>query len=354
MEPGGQTAGPGMDLSQIRSVDELEAVLSQPYPEDVEAAPGLRGGLLVLGAGGKMGPTLVRRAVQAFRQAGIESPVVAVSRFRDPAPRRRLEEWGAQTIAADLMEESELAALPRLPNVIFMAGMKFGSTGAEDTTWAMNAYLPGRIAQTFRQSRIVAFSTGNVYPLVSPGSGGSREDSPVGPVGEYAQSCLGRERVLRYFSTRNATPMCLLRLNYAVEARYGVLLDIATRVWEGSPVPLAMGYANVIWQGDANSVCLRSFQLCDVPASILNLTGPGILSVRRLAEEFGRRLGRDVIFDGEEAPTALLNDASRCHRIFGPPRIGLEQMLDLVAAWVRAGGATLGKPTRFEARDGRF
>ncbi len=345
---------PPVELSRVSNVDELEAALSQPYPEDVEAVRGLRDGLLVLGAGGKMGPTLVRRAVEAFRQAGLEGPVVAVSRFSNVEQRRRLEEWGAATIAADLLDERELAALPRLPNVIFMAGMKFGSTGAEDTTWVMNAYLPGRVAESFRDARIVAFSTGNVYPLVSPESGGSREDSPVGPVGEYAQSCLGRERVLRYFSVRNRTPMCLLRLNYAVEARYGVLLDIATRVWEGRPVPLAMGYANVIWQGDANSVCLRSFQLCDVPASILNLTGPGILPVRRLAEEFGRRLGREVKFDGEEAPTALLNDASQCHRIFGRPRVGLESMLDLVAAWVRMDGPTLGKPTHFETRDGRF
>lgn len=342
------------EFALVRDEVQLEGLLSRPYPEDVEAVRHLPEGLLVLGAAGKMGPTLVRRALAAYRKAEVKAPVVAVSRFSNPEQRRRLEAAGAGTIAADLLDESHLASLPRMPNVVFMAGMKFGSTGAEDLTWAMNAYLPGRIADTFRDSRIVAFSTGNVYPLVTPESGGCREDDPVGPVGEYAQSCLGRERVLQYFSAGNHTPLCLLRLNYAVEARYGVLLDLATKVWQGVPVPLSMGYANVIWQGDANSICLRSFQLCEVPGSVLNLTGPEILSVRELATEFGRRFQREVRFEGSEAPTALLNDASRCHRIFGRPKVSLPQMLDLVAAWVTAGGPTLGKPTRFEARDGRF
>jgi nucleoside-diphosphate-sugar epimerase len=338
----------------INTVAELEQILSEPYPEDLESMEDLRGGLLILGAGGKMGPTLVQRAVKSYRAAGIPGEVVAVSRFSDQKIKERLEDLGARTLSIDLLNEESLASLPQLPNVIFMTGMKFGSSGKQPMTWAMNSYLPGRVAETFKESRIVAFSTGNVYPLMTPESGGSKEQDPLGPVGEYAQSCLGRERIFEYFSELNSTPMCILRLNYAVEARYGVLIDIAQKIAEDQPINLEMGFVNIIWQGDANSICLRAFDLCGIPSTILNLTGKNVLSVRKLGEEIGSRIGKKPIFEGKEGTHALLNNASECIRIFGEPKIPLEQLLDLTVSWVLKGGKTLGKPTKFQVKNGKF
>lgn len=343
-----------IDVASISSEEELEEVLSRPYPEDVELADRLDGDVLVLGAGGKMGPTLVQRIVRAVEEAGSETTVYAASRFSDEAKRHRLDAIGAETVVADLLDESQRAALPDCGHVIYMVGMKFGAAGREPLTWAMNTYLPGRVAERFASSRIVAFSTGNVYPPVPVESGGATEDDPVGPVGEYAQSCLGRERIFQHFSIRNDTPVCLLRLNYAVEARYGVLLDIAQKVYDGRPVPLDMGYVNVIWQGDANSICFRSLELCESPAAILNTTGPEVLSVRELAEAFAERFGREVTFRGTEQETALLNDASRSHERFGKPRVSVSEVIELVAHWVENEGRTLAKPTKFEVRDGQF
>jgi nucleoside-diphosphate-sugar epimerase len=342
------------DVASIANEEELVDLLSEPYPEDVEAARRLDGDVLVLGAGGKMGPTLVQRIVRAVEQASVDVTIYAVSRFSDTEKRERLDAIGAETIAADLLDEQRLAALPDSRNVIYLIGMKFGATGQEPLTWAMNAYLPGRVAERFAGARIVAFSTGNVYPPTPVASGGPSEDDPVGPVGEYAQSCLGRERIFQHFALRNDTPVCLLRLNYAVEARYGVLLDIAQKVYDGQPVSLNMSYVNVIWQGDANSVCFRSLEQCDVPANILNVTGPEVLAVREIAEAFADRLGRPVTFAGSEQDTALLNDASRAHRLFGPPRVSVQEVIELVARWVERDGMTLGTPTKFEVRDGRF
>lgn len=342
------------ELEKIEDERSLEEALSQPYPQDIEAAADLRDGLLVLGAGGKMGPTLVRRALAAFQEAGLEGPVTAVSRFSDQRQREALERAGARVISVDLMDPAGLAALPKCPNVIFMAGYKFGSSSDPAATWAVNCYLPGRVAECFQGSRIVAFSTGNVYPLVLPESGGCSENDPVGPVGEYAQSCLGRERVLSFFSRLHGTPACILRLNYAVEARYGVLLDIGRRVFTGEPVPLEMGHVNLIWQGDANSVCLRAFGLCDVPAAVLNLTGPETMSVRWIAQSFGERFGREPIFKGSEGETALLSNAERCHSIFGRPQVSIEAVIDLVADWIREGRPCWEKPTKFEVTDGKF
>ena len=347
-------ASPVPDVKSIANEKELEALLSEPYPEDVAFARDLEGDVMVLGAGGKMGPTLTRRIVRAAEQAGAGTTVYAVSRFSDVHKKEQLEALGAKTIAADLLDEAALAALPACRNVIYMAGMKFGATGQEPLTWAMNAYLPGRVAERFQASRIVAFSTGNVYPMMSPDSGGAAETVRPGPVGEYAQSCLGRERVFEHFSRKNETPMCLLRLNYAVEARYGVLTDIAQKVHSGTPIALDMGHVNVIWQGDANSVCFRALELCSSPADILNVTGPETLSVRALAETFAERFGRDPVFEGEESEVALLNDASRSHRLFGAPKVPVPVVVDLVADWVERGGATLGKPTKFETKDGQF
>ena len=271
------------------SVEELEEALSRPGAADIEAVRSLRGDLLILGAGGKMGPSLARRAARAARQAEVAVKITAVSRFGDTVVRRQLESEGVETVAADLLDPLALGSLPWAPNVIFMAARKFGSTGEESLTWAMNSWLPAQVAQRYRNSRIVAFSSGNVYPFVPVDSGGASEQTPPGPVGEYAQSVLGRERMFEHFSREFGTPVTLLRLNYAVELRYGVLLDIARKVHEGRPVDLGMGYVNVIWQGDANSICLRSFRLCASPPAVLNITGPETLSVREIAEGFAER-----------------------------------------------------------------
>ncbi len=343
-----------INLESVTSVIALEEILARPYPEDVAYAKKIEGSILVLGAGGKMGPSLVARIVRAREAAGKQYHVHAVSRFSDNAQREYLEKIGANTITTDLLDESSLETLPDCPNVIYMAGTKFGASDNQDFTWAMNAYVPGRVADRFRNSRIVAFSTGNVYPFVSPETGGCREVDPVGPVGEYAQSCLGRERVLQYFSRNHSIPVCILRLNYAVELRYGVLCDIATRILNSQPVNLSMGWVNLIWQGDANSVCFRSLEHCQTPADILNLTGPEVLSVRSLAERLGDKLGVAPQFEGEEGDSALLNNAARCHERFGIPRVSLETMLAGVAAWIKSGGVMLGKPTKFEVRNGQF
>ena len=240
------------------------------------------------------------------------------------------------------------------PNVVFMAGRKFGATGNESLTWAMNTYLPGRVAEKYRKSRIVVFSTGNVYPLTPVSHGGATETHPVNPIGEYAQSCLGRERVFEHASNQFGTPLAILRLNYAIDLRYGILLDIAEKVYGEKHVDLTMGAANVIWQGDANAVVLRSLMHCQSPPTLLNLTGPEIVSIRWLATRFGEIFGKAPAFEGIEADTALLSNAARCHQFFGYPLISLEQMVQWVAHWVEIGGTSLGKPTKFEVRDGKF
>jgi nucleoside-diphosphate-sugar epimerase len=340
--------------SRSKQIEQLEAQLSAPYPEDIAFAKDLEGDIMILGAGGKMGPTLTQRIYRALEEAGTDAAVYAVSRFSNPAKRERLEAIGAETIAADLLNEDELGALPACRNIIYMVGMKFGASGKKALTWAMNTYLPGRVAEHFPDSRIVAFSTGNVYPFVPVDSGGCTEDDPTGPVGEYAQSCLGRERIFQHFSVANDTPVCLLRLNYAVEPRYGVLLDIAERVYNDEPVSLDTAYFNAIWQGDANSYCFRALDLCDSPADILNMTGPEVLSVREVAREFGKRFGKEISFTGEERETALLNDSSRAHELFGKPRVSIDEAIDRVAQWMEGGGPLLDKPTKFQVRDGSF
>ena len=340
--------------SESQRIEQLEAQLSAPYPEDVAFARDLEGDVMILGAGGKMGPTLIQRIYRALEEADNDATVYAVSRFSNPAKQERLNDIGAETIAADLLNEEELGALPNVRNIIYMVGMKFGATGKEGLTWALNAYLPGRVAEHFPDSRIVAFSTGNVYPFVPVESGGCTEDDPTGPVGEYAQSCLGRERIFQHFSTANETPVCLLRLNYAVEPRYGVLLDIAENVYNDEPVSLDTAYFNAIWQGDANSYCFRSLDLCDSPADILNITGPEILSVREVAHAFGERFDKEVSFTGKESETALLNDSSRAHELFGEPRVSIDEAIDHVAQWMEGGGPLLDKPTKFQVRDGSF
>ena len=336
------------------SVEELEAALSEPSEALVEEVAAWDDGLMVLGAGGKMGPTLCRMARNALRKAGKNYDVVAVSRFSDPREKEKLEAAGVRTISADLLDPERVRALPDCKNVIFAAGRKFGSTGGESITWAMNAYLPGLVASRFASSRIAVFSSGNVYPFVPVGSGGCSESDPVGPVGEYAQSVLGRERIFEYFSRTHGTKVTLIRLNYAVELRYGVLVDIAQKVAAEEPVDVTMGYVNVVWQRDANEYAIRALGIASSPPAILNVTGPEIVSVRRAAEAIAARLGKQARFTGQEAPTALLNNAARCHGLFGYPRMPLDRMIDLVAAWIGRGGVTHGKPTHFETRDGKF
>jgi nucleoside-diphosphate-sugar epimerase len=338
-------------MTLIRNEQELDELLSRPRDEDFAAMQALGGDLLILGAAGKMGPTLALRAQRAMKG---RHRVIAVARFTRPAVREQLNRAGIDTIAADMLEPGALAALPDAPNVIFMAAMKFGTTGAEHMTWALNTYLPGLVAERYARSRIVAFSSGNVYPLVPVESGGATEFTPVAPLGEYAQSVLGRERMFEYGSRRHGTPGVLLRLNYASELRYGVLLDIGNKVFNRRAVDLAMGLANVIWQGDANSACLRSFAHCQSPPLALNLTGPETVSVRYLAGEFGRRFGIEPLLEGTESPTALISNASRSIELFGYPTVSVATMIDWIAGWIQMGGATLGKPTHFETRDGRF
>lgn len=333
---------------------ELEEVLSRPSDADAAAIASLDGDLLILGVGGKMGPSLARRARRAAEKSGVRKRIVAVARFSDKSVRESLTADGIETIISDLLEPGALARLPDIPNVIFMAARKFGTTGSEDLTWAMNTYLPGLVAERYRAARIVAFSTGNVYPLRHAMEGGAVESTPVAPESEYAQSALGRERMFEYGSRQWHTPVAILRLNYAIDLRYGVLLDIGTAVFERRPVDLRMALVNVIWQGDANSVCLRSFEHCQSPPVILNLTGPETLSVRYIAEQFGRRFNLQPSFSSEEMPTALLSNAAKSHQLFGYPSVTVLEMLDWTAAWISAGGSHLNKPTHFQVRDGQF
>ncbi|MGA2739174.1 MAG: NAD-dependent epimerase/dehydratase family protein [Bryobacteraceae bacterium] len=338
----------------IRSEQELDDMLSAPSDADCAAVRIMQGGLLILGAGGKMGPSLARRARRAANESGISMHIVAVSRFSDPAAEKQLKDAGIETIRADLLDFSQLARLPDAENVIFMAGRKFGAADAAYLTWATNAYLTARVAERYRDARMVAFSSGNVYPLVPIASGGATEATPPAPVGEYAQSVLARERMLEFLSARHGARVCLLRLNYAVELRYGVLRDIGVRVFTSQPVNVGMGAFNAIWQGDANSVCLRCFALCASPPAVLNVTGPETLSVRQTAQRFGQLFGYEPIFEGREAGTALLNNAARCHGLFGPPSVSAETAIAWTAEWIRSGGTDWDKPTHFETRDGRF
>ena len=314
----------------------------------------LDGDLIILGAGGKMGPSLARLARRAVDKAGASKRIIAVARFTNERLAGELEAEGIETITADLLEPGSLARLPDVPNVVFMAARKFGTSGAEYLTWALNTYLPGLAAERYHESRIVTFSTGNVYALSPVNQGGATEETPIDPVGEYAQSALGRERMFEYASSRWHTPVAILRLNYAIDLRYGVLLDIALAVFERRPVDVRMGMVNVIWQGDANSAVLRSFAHCQSPPAVFNLTGPETLSVRYLAHEFGRRFGVDPVFAGEETATALLSNAAKAHRHLGYPRVTVGELIDWTAGWVEGGGSTLNKPTHFQVRDGRF
>jgi nucleoside-diphosphate-sugar epimerase len=349
--PVGSLLGAGPPTSD----EELDEYLSRPTDATV-AAVRSRGDLLVLGAGGKIGLSLCAMARRAFDAAGREaSRVIAVSRFGHPGSDRSFSEAGVETISADLLAEGALEGLPDAGDVAFLAGMKFGSSSDLASTWAMNTFLPGLVARRYKSSRIVAFSTGNVYGLSPVAFGGPTEGDPEGPLGDYAQSCLGRERMFAYVSQTAGTPVAIIRLNYAIALRYGVLIDIGRKILAEEPIDVSMGSVNVIWQGDVNNQVLRAFDHCASPPFVINITGPETVSVRRAALRLAELL--DVPAPrlvGSESETALLNNASRSHGLFGYPDVPLDQLLAWTAAWLRSGGSLLGKPTSFEVRDGRF
>lgn len=339
---------------RIEDVETLEELLSRPTAEVVDTMRRLEGDVIVLGIGGKIGPSLAHMARRASDLAGAKRRIIGVARFSSPKVRDALETQGIETIACDLLDRAALGALPEVPNVLYLAAMKFGSTGQEAMTWAMNCYLPGMVCEKFRASRIVAYSTGNVYAMVPPASGGPSEDAVPGPVGDYAMSCLGRERIFSHFSRRHGTPVALLRLNYAHEMRYGVMVDLAQQVLAGREVDVTMGYFNAIWQGDSNAMTLRAFDHTASPPRIINLAGLETLSVRRVAERFGERLGKPVRLAGAEAADALLSNGRLGCELLGYPRVTVEQMIAWIADWQLRGGPTLGKPTHFQSRDGKF
>jgi len=339
---------------KIGSDRELEDLLSEPTDEDVATVARLEPDILILGAGGKMGPSLARRVRRAAERAGNGSRVLAVSRFSSREGRESLEADGIPTLACDFTSAPAISGLPRFPNVMFLAGRKFGTTDRTDITWTTNTVVPARVAEHFNDARMVVFSTGNVYPLVPADGPAPTEQDPPMPVGEYAQSCLGRERVVEFVSREAGLRALMFRLNYAVDLRYGTLVDVARKVYAGEPIDLTVGYFNAIWQGDANSYALRSLELCESPPQVLNVTGPERISVREAAQWFGTFFKREPRFVNQEGPVALLSDSSRCRALLGEPGVSQERLRQWVAHWVAAGGASLNKPTHFEAADGRF
>jgi NAD dependent epimerase/dehydratase family len=334
-------------IADIAALDELLCLPSQALLDDLKTVDG---DIMVLGVAGKMGPTLAALA----KAATPERRIIGVARFSDASVKGWLHARGVETINCDLLDVAAVNALPKIPNIIFMAGRKFGAEGDLALTWAMNAHVPAIVAQAFRHSRIVAFSTGCVYPFVPVDGNGSDEGMAPNPPGEYAQSCVGRERMFEYFSKKFATPGRLFRLNYAIDMRYGVLYDIASKVWQGQPIDVSLGHVNVIWQGDASSQALRCLAHCETPASPINVSGREILAVRDLATKFGALLGREPVIIGQEQSTAWLTDTSQAVKFFGPPVVDTPQLIAWTADWVARAMPNLGKPTKYEVRDGRY
>ncbi|MEU9888981.1 NAD-dependent epimerase/dehydratase family protein [Sphaerisporangium sp. NPDC051011] len=338
----------------IENLNDLREALSAPSEAVADGLARTEGDLMLLGAGGKIGPDLAVMARRALDARGSTARVIAVARTLSEEDEAFMKQAGVEIFRADLLDDADLARLPEAGRVVYLAGRKFGTHGFEHGTWALNTYLPGRVMRCFPRSRVVAFSTGNVYPLVPVISGGADESTPTSPVGEYAQSCLGRERIIEHFSRAQGTPAAIVRLNYAVEMRYGVLLELARAVHQGEPIDLATGSVNVIWQGDVNAMTLRLFEHCATPPLILNMAGPETASVRWLAGQLAARLGVTPRFTGGEEPAALLSNAARSHALFGYPTVPLMRLLDATARWVAAGGAVHGKATHFQEREGRF
>lgn len=336
---------------RFEGAEDLEEFMTRPDPRLEADLARVEGDLMVLGVGGKMGPTLARMA----KRAAPGKRVIGVARFSEKGLKEKLEGQGIECIACDLLERSALERLPRAPNIVFMAGHKFGAAGNPAFTWAMNTGVPLMVAETFRESRIVCFSTICVYPYADAAGAGATEETPAEPPsGDYANSCVGREQMFTYGSHRWRTPGRIVRLSYSIDMRYGVLHDVATSVFNGRPVDATMGYVNVIWQGDANSQALRLLAHCTTPTSPLNITGPDKVSVRWLAEEFGRRLGKAPKLTGSEAPTAWIVDTRAAQRLLGAPQVSLDTMIGWVADWVQRGGESLGKETHFQTRDGKY
>lgn len=338
----------------FKSEKELEEAISSPTSELVNMMKTLEGDFMFLGVAGKMGVSLSIMAKRACDEAGVKKTIYGVSRFSSENLKEYLEENGIKIIQGDLLNQDFINSLPEVKNIFYLAGMKFGTDNNEANTWAMNSFVPGLVVEKFKNSKIVAFSTGCVYPLVDVTSGGSLEHDVLNPVGEYAQSCLGRERLFEYGSIKNGTEIVLVRLNYSVEMRYGVLVDVALKVYNEEPIDLEMGYANVIWQGDANAMILQSLQLCESPPRPINISGKELVSIREVALKFGELMNKKVTFSGKEADNALLINVSESHKLFGKPKVPLEKVIDWTAKWIMMGNSTLGKPTKFQVRDGKF
>jgi nucleoside-diphosphate-sugar epimerase len=334
-------------IADIEALDELLCRPSQALIDDLRKVDG---DIMILGVAGKMGPTLAGLA----KAAAPDRRIIGVARFSDVSVKNWLEARGIETINCDLLDEAAVKALPKIPNIIFMAGRKFGAEGDLSLTWAMNSHVPALVAQAFASSRIVAFSTGCVYPFVPVNGKGSDEDTAPNPPGEYAQSCVGRERMFEYFSRKYSTPGRLFRLNYAIDMRYGVLHDIASKVLQGRPIDVSLGHVNFIWQGDASAQALRCLAHCDTPTSPINVSGPEILAVRDLAAKFGQRFGCVPALVGKEEPTAWLTDTSQAVKLFGLPIVDTERLISWTADWVSRSMPSLGKPTKYEVRDGRY
>ncbi len=344
-----KTMDPSRTLVPLETEDALIEQMTRPAPEVVEAVSAIDGEVLILGAGGKMGPSLAGLLIRAGARG-----VVGVSRFSESETRERLEAGGVRTIRCDLLDDGDLQSLPEAAHIILLAGSKFGTTGSEPGTWAINSLMPARVVQRFPTSRLVYVSTGNVYGVTQTALGGASESSDEDPVGEYAASRLGGERLVTYYSALQQTPAVIIRLFYATELRYGIVLDVARKVWRRRPIDLTVGHVNQIWQGDANAYLARCFPLCDSPPPVYNLTGPETLSIRRLAARLGHFMGVEPIFEGTESEASLLGNADKLISLLGPPEVDMEAVVEWVASWVMHGGRVLDKPTMYERRDGRF
>lgn len=338
----------------MTDIEKRYEALLQPSEALVADMAKLKGDIMILGAGGKMGPALAIMAKQAIEKSGVKRKLMAASRFSEPGLEQKLKETGITTFAADLLEDEQLEALPDAPNVLYLAGMKFGTRDNEPFTWAMNAYLPGRVAKKYRNSNIVAFSTGNVYPLTPVTLGGASEDIKPDPIGEYGQSCLGRERLFQYSSKKYNTPVLIYRLNYANDVSYGVLLEIAKSVRDEKPIDISTGNVNVIWQADANEIALRCLHHCSTPPKLLNVTGSETLSVKWIAGEFGKLFNKQPQFINREEPSAFLSNAAECSKLFGYPKVSIKEMIEMIGTWLITGGKTINKETHFQERQGQF
>ena len=339
----------------IASENELEDFLSTPSEALIEDLSAVDGDIMILGAGGKMGPSMAKLAMRAVREGGLKKKVYAVNRsFREEHLRKQMEELGIQIVKCDFLEDGALEKLPECQNIIFLAGMKFGSSEAQAQLWALNCLMPGLVARRFRSSRIVELSSGNIYGLNNLLHGGPVDGDDLKPFGDYAMSVLGRDRMFEYAAETYKTPVCLLRLFYALDLRYGIIVDVAQKILSGTPIDVTMGNLTCIWQGDANSQTLRALKLCSAPAKPLIVTGPETVSIRWMAKRLSEELGKEAILTGIESTDIIMGNSAQATRLFGYPTVPLDQVIIWVAHWLKNGGPTLGKPTKFQVRDGKF